>query len=184
MLMPLPSTRLNPDVKFYTLTLRERAKVLLQFLRKVASNWHEEYYTQYDWDDGEEPGLARVDPNMWHANDVFYNDFKLYNLPFYNFIYHLLFTGWADHDSYVSPGSHSPYRGRLIGHTQDYDDWNGGHNEWFNEMLRSFMTLHKTKEEKTIAFYYWNNGKTGLCTLPISIPSRDNPSMRLELCGS
>ena len=145
-----PRYRLNPDVKFYTLTLRERARVLLHFLRKVASNWFEEYYTKYMRKDVQ-PDLTRVDPNMWHSDsDVFIRDFMEYNHRFYNFIYQLLFTGWAENDSYSSPGTHSPFRARLIGDNEADDDWHGGHREWFCEMYACFMELHKSNEEKTV----------------------------------
>ena len=90
----------------YALTLRERAKVLLQFLRKVASNWFEYYYTVWQaaaCEGDEEPDLTCVDPNMWHSDsDVFTRDFIECNDPFYNFIYQLLFAGWAENDSHSS----------------------------------------------------------------------------------
>ena len=60
--------RLNPDVKFLTLPLRDRAKLLLQFLRTVASNFLAEY-DKYDWD-GDEPDLTRVDPQMMYWDKV------------------------------------------------------------------------------------------------------------------
>ena len=113
--------RLNPDVKFRKLPLRERAKLLLQLLRTVASNFHAEYYGEWDkinarlvlnYEEGfedENPDLTMIDPKMIYWDKaVFINQFKEYNPSFYNFIHHLLFTGWADNDCYTSPGSHSP----------------------------------------------------------------------------
>ena len=152
--------RLNPNVKFRTLPLRTRAKLLLQFLRQVASNFHAKYYDEWikiklkangyymDWVDGE-PDLTMISTGMI-GGDLFNDQMKEYNLPFYNFIHHLLFTGWADNDCYTSPGTRTPFRGRLIGDGEDYNDWNGGHREWFGEMLECFLCLHKSDEEKTI----------------------------------
>jgi len=155
--------RLNPNVEFQTLSLRYRAKLLLQFIRQVASNFHAEYYDEWDkinarlvlnceneFED-ENPDLTMIDPQMMYwETAVFVNQFKEYNPSYYNFIHHLLFTGWAGNDCYSSPGSCSPFRGRLIGDKKDYNDWNGGHREWFHEMWECFMCLHKSDEEKTI----------------------------------
>ena len=60
--------------------------------------------------------MIHDDPSMNYSDrDVFTNDFVKHNLPFYNFIHHLLFAGWADNDCYTSPGSGSPFRGQLLG---------------------------------------------------------------------
>jgi len=155
--------RLNPDVKFQSLPLRDRAKLLLQFIRQVASNFHADYYGEWDkinarlvlnYEEGfedENPDLTMIDPKMIYWDKaMFINQFKEYNPSFYNFIHHLLFTGWADNDCYTSPGSHSPYRGRLIGDGEDYSAWHGGHEEWFSDMWQCFMRLHKSEEEKTV----------------------------------
>ena len=154
--------RLNPDVKFRKLPLRKRAKLLLQFIRQVTSNFHAEYYE--DWDkfkaisvlncedelfENENPDLTMIDPKMY-GGDLFNDQLKECNPSFYNFIHHLLFTGWADNDCYTSPGSCTPYRGRLIGDGEDYNAWNGGHREWFHEMWECFICLHKSDEEKTV----------------------------------
>ena len=64
--------------------------------------------------------MIHDDPSMNYSDrDVFTNDFVKHNLPFYNFIHHLLFAGWADNDCYTSPGSGSPFRGQLLGEGKD-----------------------------------------------------------------
>ena len=64
--------------------------------------------------------MIHDDPSMNYSDrDVFTNDFVKHNLPFYNFIHHLLFGGWADNDCYTSPGSGSPFRGQLLGEGKD-----------------------------------------------------------------
>ena len=157
--------RLNPDVKFQSLPRRTRAKLLLRFLRTVASNFLAEYhdewgkvkinlfnmlqYSGWDLDKLDKPVLTMIDPRML-GGDMFNEQMREYNLPFYNFIHHLLFTGWADNDCYTSPGSCSPFRGRLIGDGKHYNAWNGGHREFFGDMWECFMCLHKSEEEKTI----------------------------------
>lgn len=95
--------------------------------------------------------MIHDDPSMNYSDrDVFTNDFVKHNLPFYNFIHHLLFAGWADNDCYTSPGSGSPFRGQLLGEGKDYNDWNGGHRDFFGEMYECFMCLHKSDEEKSV----------------------------------
>ena len=95
--------------------------------------------------------MIHDDPSMNYSDrDVFTNDFVKHNLPFYNFIHHLLFAGWADNDCYTSPGSGSPFRGQLLGDGKDYNDWNGGHRDFFGEMYECFMCLHKSDEEKSV----------------------------------
>ena len=39
--------RLNQNVEFHSLPLRERAKLLLRFLRNVASNFHDEHHKKW-----------------------------------------------------------------------------------------------------------------------------------------
>jgi len=154
--------RLNPDVKFQTLSLRKRAQLLLQFIRQVASNFHEEYYEKWDkmkeddstameedYEDwGVEPDLTMIDPNMY-GSDIFYDQLKEYNVLFYNFIHHLLFAGWVEIDCKRYPGSGTPFRDRLLRDGELYE-WHGGHREWFGEIWEVFMCLHKSDEEKTV----------------------------------
>jgi len=112
----------------------------------------------------DEPDLTMIDAGMYyHDGHVFMNELKEYNLPLYNFIHHLLFTGWAENDCYTSPGSCSPYRGRLIRE----DDWHGGHRESFYEMFQCFMCLHKSNEVASVPpqnmlEWHWNRPE---CTL-------------------
>lgn len=148
--------RLNYTAQFESLPLRERAQRLLQFLRQVASNFHNENYEKWAAMSSyagvpKEPDLTLIDPQMMYASgDVFINQFKEHNRRFYNFIHHLLFTGWADNDSYTSPGTFSPFRGSLLGDIQNYNDWNGGHRDCFHDMWMCFMSLHKSNEPKNI----------------------------------
>ena len=148
--------RVNPYIEFQTLPLREQAKLLLQFLRQVSFNFHNMYYEEWDkmkidstvqLDD--EPDLTMISPGLY-GGDVFVDQLKEYNMPFYNYIHHLLFTGWAENDCYDSPGSGTPFRGRLIGDGEYDSYWHGGHREWFGEMWECFMCLHKSNEEKTV----------------------------------
>ena len=79
---------------------------------------------------------------------------KEHNLPFFNFMHHLLFTGWAENDCHTSPGSRSPYRGQFLGDEANYNGgWNGGHRECFHEITLCFIGLHKSDELKTIPLY-------------------------------
>ena len=143
--------RLHPALNFEALPERKRASLMLQFLRKVASNFHRE-----DWEDWEKmgnchtrPDLTMLDPKFCYGSNGFCSELKEYNLPFYNFIHHLLFAGWAENDTYGPPGS-SPFRGRLLGDGKDYNAWNGGDNERFDDIFNCFMTLHKSDEEETV----------------------------------
>lgn len=151
--------RLNPNVKFHTHSLRKRATLLLQFLRQVVSNFYEEYYEDwnkvkavgsqlFNWDEDENPDLTMI-PTGMYGGELFIDQLKEYNMSFDNFIHHLLFTGWAEKDCQCSPGSHTPFRGRLIGDGELFD-WHGGHRDWFSEMWECFIRLHKSDEEKTI----------------------------------
>ncbi|KAL7530126.1 hypothetical protein ACHAWF_003254 [Thalassiosira exigua] len=155
--------RLNPEVKFRSLPHRERATSLLRFLRRVASNFHRAYYKKWsdllsenpELDefilmDEDSPDLTMIHHSMCFGDDVFLNDFEQHNRPIFNFIHHLLFTGWAENDCYRPPGSCSPYRGELLGDGNDYNDWNYGHREWFHDMFQCFMRLHKSEEEETV----------------------------------
>lgn len=144
-------TRLDPNINIRSLSPRQRSTLLLRFLCKVASNFQQWYYKiSYDTI-VPVPDLTMIQTDMYYdKEDDFIRDMKDYNEPFFNFIHHLLFTGWADNDCYTSPGSCSPYRGRLLGDGKDYNDWNGGHRELFHEMFECFMTLHKSDEQKTV----------------------------------
>ena len=120
--------RLNPDVKFDSLSPRDRSKRLLKFLRQVAFNFLLEYYENHL--EVFEPDLTSIETKMYYGKDgsIFMNQLEEHNLPFFNFIHHLLFTGWADNDCHTSPGSYSPFRGRLLGdEANDNGNWNGGH---------------------------------------------------------
>ena len=149
--------RLNPDVKFDSLSPRERAKRLLKFLRQVAFNFLREYYENGQvtvWHDDHveviEPELTSFETKMLYGGrSSFMNQLKEHNLPFFNFMHHLLFTGWADND--CPPGSCSPFPGRLVGdHEAGYNDWNGDHRECFHDITLCFIGLHKSDELKTI----------------------------------
>ena len=132
--------RLDQHIEFGSLPLREQAKRLLNFLRQVASNFHTQYYEKWAeirendagyWLDKETPDLTMIPTGMIYPDsNVFMAQFKQYNLEFYNFIHHLLFTGWADNDCGWPPGTISPYRGELIGDSsRDFNSRNGGHRE-------------------------------------------------------
>ncbi|KAL7547005.1 hypothetical protein ACHAWF_010324 [Thalassiosira exigua] len=156
--------RLNPEVKFDSLPDREKAKLLLLLLRRVASNFHDKYYKEWrallteawtedpELDESEDegsPDLTMFDHSM-RLHNTFLKDFEKYNRPIFNFIHHLLFTGWAENDCYTCPGWISPYRGRLLGDGEDYNSWNGGHEERFGGMFQCFIRLHKSDEEETV----------------------------------
>jgi hypothetical protein len=155
--------RLNLDVDFHKLSPREQAKLLVRFLIRVASNFHLHYYEQWRKERNSRhlrnlqvspldmPDLTLMDTNMWNASDdVFMNDFKRYNEPFYNFIHHLLFVGWAENDSYGSPGSSSPYRAEFLQDDRYNTGWNGGHREFFDDIFQCFMHLHKSDDTREV----------------------------------
>ena len=141
--------RLNPDINFHSLSPRERAMRLLKFLRKVAFNFLREYYENQV--QVFEPELTSIDPDMFYRDICpFMNQLKEHNLPFYNFIHHLLFSGWAHYDSYTSPGTCSPYRGRFLGDGVNYNDGTESHKGSFHESTLCFIGLHKSDELKII----------------------------------
>ena len=150
--------RVNPDIKFYALPIREKAKLLLKFLRTVASNFHKEHYEQWEkvvlpegTQKSPEPDLTQI--QIWPGYGTFEKEMKKYNKPVFNFIIHLLFTGWAEGDCYRSPGTDSPFRGRLIGCERDYNTWTDtpiDHGDEFGDMKECFISLHKSDEEVTV----------------------------------
>jgi hypothetical protein len=150
--------RVNPDIEFYALPIREKATLLLKFLRTVASNFHKEHYEQWEkvvlpegTQKSAEPDLTQIE--IWPGYDTLEKEMKEYNTPVYNFIHHLLFTGWAEGDCYRSPGTYSPFRGRLIGCDRDYNTWVDtpiDHGDEFGDMKECFISLHKSDEELTV----------------------------------
>ena len=71
-------------------------------------------------------------------------------MELYNFVHYLLFTGWAEVDWFGPPGSVSPFRGAFLGDGMDYNDWNGGHREWFEEAMESFLRLHQPTDAENL----------------------------------
>ena len=108
--------RLNPNINFYALPMREKAKLLLKFLRTVASNFHKEHYEKWEkvvlpagTQKSSEPDLTQIQTRLnWRAYGKLEAEMIKYNRPVFNFIIHLLFTGWAEGDCYRSPGTYSP----------------------------------------------------------------------------
>ena len=147
--------RLNASVEFGSLPMREQAKRLLQFLRQVTSNFHSEYYKVCEG--GNNPDLTIIDPKIhvcydYDEENCLIYELEEYNRPFFYFIHHLLFTGWAENDIYNSPGARSPFRGRFLADGRQYGTWNegGGWKESFSSMIECFLCLHKSDEAKSI----------------------------------
>jgi hypothetical protein len=155
--------RLGFGDQFKELPARQRAKLLLRFLVRVSSNFHCHIYSQWqkqwenDWQmqwENEltnEPDLTLVDPRMWNPEGGLLSEMQQYNLPFYNFIHHMLFIGWAENDTYCSPGSCSPYRGEFLQDKRlSQCGWNGGHRELFDDIINCFLRLHKSDDTRVV----------------------------------
>ena len=162
--------RLNQTIEFDKLTPREQAKLLLRFLYQVVTNFNLEYYVEWKKHfpdlslDDPDPDLTMIGPLVFrHAE--FQNEMKLYNEPFYNFIHHLLFTGWAENDAKLCSGTFSPFRHRF---TQDdgFSNLNGGRREdcvldilgwrriyykYFDKIWDCFMRLHKSNDTPSVS---------------------------------
>jgi hypothetical protein len=175
--------RLDLGEKFKELPARQRAKLLLRFLVRVASNFHQHIYShwqqQFENEELEyvpvEPDLTSLDPKMWYPEDSLLSEMQQYNLPFYNFIHHMLFIGWAENDSYCSPGSCSPYRGEFLQDDKLITGWNGGHRELFHDIMNCFLRLHKSNDTRFVKPNSY--GEVTLHSLSDSIPTRDNSTM-------
>lgn len=149
--------RLNPNVQFTTLNSREKSMYLLNFLREVDLNWHGHYYVSlaemFGGDDTElsavGPDLVIIPPKIFpHEDDVFLNEFKDYNEPFYNFIMNLLLIGWTFPDTLSSLGSGcSPQRHFLV---RDCKYNMGGSEPMMRQIIESFISLHKSDEPKLV----------------------------------
>ena len=147
--------RLNQTIEFDELTARTQAKLLLRFLSRVAFNFHLRYYVEWEEDFEDlsmfEPDLTMIDAGMSYFKAEFPNELNLYNEPFYNFIHHLLFAGWAKKDSLRRPGSGSPYRHRFLQDEAFNHGWNGGHREFFHDIFDCFMRLHKCHDTRSVS---------------------------------
>ena len=99
------------------------------------------------------PDLTRVEViGVPGGEDEFLTQMKAKNPEFYNFMHHLLLTGWVDRDWHTSthgPAS-SPFLGRLLTGETNADDWTEAHKEQFRNMIDCFVGLHKSGESKSV----------------------------------
>ncbi|KAL7488819.1 hypothetical protein ACHAW6_014447 [Cyclotella cf. meneghiniana] len=152
--------RLNPEISFPQINLRQKSKFLVRSLTEIVDNFHHEYYSKWMgnlftcWAWGGilsmEPNLTMIDPDVeYFRHHLFMNEFKEYNEPFYNFIHHLLFTGWAENASHSCPGAWSPYHCQFL-QDNNSDGGRDRHENKLDKMMECFIRLHKSNDAESI----------------------------------